>query len=167
MAFAPQYIVIHTVGAADKNGRPIVSDPTAESIRRYHVDTLGWRDIGYAAVVRMSGEIEQGRPEIQVGSHVEGFNSLSLGVVFCGHGDLIDFTPAQWESGPRYVAAMLRRHGLEAAFRANPMRVLGHRETAQLVPAVFPGPKTTKTCPGTKIDMRRFRLRVLEELNRK
>ena len=58
-------------------------DFDAATIRKWHL-RKGWRDIGYHFVIGLDGEIERGRPEDQIGSHVRGFNNGSLGVVYVG-----------------------------------------------------------------------------------
>ncbi len=148
-------IVIHTAAAANKLGIPV--DQSAATIRDYHVRTKGWSDIGYHYVIRMNGRIEAGRPEGLVGAHVEGFNSHSLGICLAGHGDKRDFTAAQKESLAAFVVQLLEKYSLTEAFKANPMRVLGHRECYQL-PGVT---NTGKSCPGTKVDMTAIRLSIL------
>ena len=149
----PTYVVIHTAATPGKS-----IDISAASIREYHIKEKGWTDIGYHWVVRFDGHAEPGRAENVMGAHVEGFNSKSLGVCFSGNGDLSDFTPEQKSKGAQLVAQILERHGLVQVFLKNPMHVLGHRECNELVKAgVFPGPKTSKTCPGTKVAMTEFR----------
>lgn len=58
-------------------------DIDAATIRKWHL-AQGWRDIGYHFVIRLDGSIEVGRPENMVGSHVAGFNTGSIGVVYVG-----------------------------------------------------------------------------------
>lgn len=58
-------------------------DVDAATIKRWHLKQ-GWRDIGYHFVIRLDGSIEKGRPEDQIGSHVAGFNTGSIGVVYVG-----------------------------------------------------------------------------------
>jgi N-acetylmuramoyl-L-alanine amidase len=154
------WIVIHTAAA------PFNADVSAKSIRAYHKTVKGWNDIGYHFVVRKDGTVEIGRPLDQMGAQVEGFNSKSIGICFSGHGDLADFTVAQYRDGVNKVVEMLFKFHLVDKFLANPMRVIGHREVNELIPTVFGGPKTTKTCPGKKVDMSHFRKLVLAELGR-
>jgi N-acetylmuramoyl-L-alanine amidase len=150
-----KYIVIHTAAA------PLNVDVSAASMRRYHKLVKGWNDIGYHYVVRKNGTIEMGRPINQAGAHVEGLNHCSIGICFSGHGDLADFTPAQKEAGARLVAELLAKFQLVNKFLQNPSRVLGHREVNDLIPTIFKGPKTTKSCPGRKVDMKQFRNLVI------
>jgi hypothetical protein len=58
-------------------------DIDAATIKRWHL-AKGWRDIGYHFVIRLDGTIEKGRDESVPGSHVKGFNTGSIGVVYAG-----------------------------------------------------------------------------------
>lgn len=152
------HVVIHTAAAASK-GKPF--DCSALQIGEWH-RAKGWSSIGYHWVVRFSGQVEKGRPESEVGAGVFGFNAHSVHVCLSGHGDLAEPTAWQWASAVSLTARILERHSLAGAFRKNPNRVLGHREVwfLRLVPAPI-----RKTCPGAKVDMRVFRLAVMEALN--
>ncbi|MFR9676666.1 N-acetylmuramoyl-L-alanine amidase [Streptomyces sp. TR06-5] len=58
------------------------------SIYRYHVKSLGWRDIGYNFLIDKCGTIYEGRAggvtETVRGAHTLGFNSSSMGVAVLG-----------------------------------------------------------------------------------
>jgi N-acetylmuramoyl-L-alanine amidase len=71
------YIVIHCSAT-----KPSMDIGTAE-IRKWHKDK-GWSDIGYHAVIRRNGIREQGRNLDEIGAHVSGFNSLSVGICLVG-----------------------------------------------------------------------------------
>lgn len=70
-------IIVHCT--ATPEGR----DYSIETIRKWHLER-GWKDIGYHYVVHPDGVIEAGRPEAQVGSHVAGHNTGTLGIVYVG-----------------------------------------------------------------------------------
>jgi N-acetylmuramoyl-L-alanine amidase len=162
MSFKPTHISIHTAAAASK-GKPV--DQSAAVIRAYHVNTKGWKDIGYNEVVRMSGRREAGRPWNQAPACIEGFNSHCAGICLSGHGDLMAPPPEQWKSAVEVAVEMLRYYDLEDEFRKNPMRIIGHREINDLIEAgVADCPRTYKTCPGVKFDMSKFRRDVLAAL---
>jgi len=57
---------------------------TVESIRNYHMNVLGWRDIGYHYLVTYDGIAVAGRPTSMVGSHCKGHNANSIGVAYIG-----------------------------------------------------------------------------------
>jgi len=58
-------------------------DIGVEEIRKMHLQR-GFSDVGYNRVIRRSGEWEQGRDDDEVGAHVQGFNSVSIGVCLVG-----------------------------------------------------------------------------------
>lgn len=101
-------------------------DIDARTIRRWHL-ARGWRDIGYHFVIRLDGSIERGRDEATVGSHVAGFNTGSIGVVYAGGLDAQGRpkdtrTPEQLEAMQRLVRALVAAYpGAE---------VLGHRDAS-------------------------------------
>ena len=59
-------------------------DVSAATIRKWHVDGRGWRDIGYHYVIELDGAIKQGRPLQQTGAHVSGHNGDSVGICYVG-----------------------------------------------------------------------------------
>ncbi|MGW7280911.1 peptidoglycan recognition protein family protein [Streptomyces sp. NPDC054844] len=58
------------------------------SIYRYHVNSMGWRDIGYNFLVDKCGKIYEGRAggvsKAVLGAHTLGFNSNSMGIAVLG-----------------------------------------------------------------------------------
>ena len=72
-----QHIVVHCSAT-----RPQL-DIGRREIREWHI-AKGWADIGYAAVVRRSGLIEFGRHFDDIGAHVLGHNSTSVGICLVG-----------------------------------------------------------------------------------
>jgi N-acetyl-anhydromuramyl-L-alanine amidase AmpD len=58
-------------------------DYGAVEIDRMH-RAKGWAGIGYHFVIRRNGKVETGRAVNQVGAHVEGWNSISLGICMIG-----------------------------------------------------------------------------------
>jgi N-acetylmuramoyl-L-alanine amidase len=111
-------IVIHCT--ATREGQ----DVDAATIRKWHLGQ-GWRDIGYHFVIRLDGTIERGRPEDQVGSHVQGYNTGSIGVVYAGGLDRQG--AAKDTRTPEQEAAMAKLIGaLTAAYPG--AKVMGHRD---------------------------------------
>lgn len=169
------HIVYHT--SASYNSRLGVIYPTAKDIDAMH-KARGWSGIGYHFVIGEGGTIEQGRDIDAPGAHVAGFNTTTIGVCVSGHGDYKDWTPKQKETAIKVGANLIRQNGLEAEFRKNPMRVLGHAEVgtyrqgiAAIVRMVmnwsptFSIPHPHKSCPGKLVSMRELRLGILRELN--
>lgn len=111
-------IAIHCT--ATREGR----EYSAETIRGWH-KRQGWSDIGYHFVIGLDGTVERGRPEHVTGSHVKGFNTGSIGIVYVGgldvQGKAKDTrTPAQKRAMADLVRALLKAYpGAD---------VLGHRD---------------------------------------
>lgn len=56
---------------------------TAKDIDDWH-KARGWKGIGYHKVVHLDGRVSEGRPESQVGAHVENHNAGTIGYVYVG-----------------------------------------------------------------------------------
>jgi len=65
---------------------------TVEDIRLWH-KAQGWSDIGYHYVVYLDGSIHTGRPIEVAGAHTKGLNKNSIGVVYVGGIDALNFKP--------------------------------------------------------------------------
>lgn len=130
----PRAIIIHTIG--------VRGDSSIAAVRRYHVDQLGWRDVGYHFLVRKDGRVEPGRPLGQAGAHTSGAND-TWGVAVAGDGDSEAWTGRQWLS----VLALVDR--LRHAVPGTVLPVYGHREA----PAALNAAPTAKTCPGRLVDL--------------
>lgn len=70
-------IVVHC--SATREGQSV----NAATIRQWHKNQ-GWTDIGYHYVILLDGRVEKGRADNVPGSHVKGFNTGSLGIVYVG-----------------------------------------------------------------------------------
>lgn len=57
---------------------------TVESIRHYHINVRGYKDIGYHYLILRDGTIELGRPIDEPGAHAVGYNEHSIGVALIG-----------------------------------------------------------------------------------
>ncbi|MBW1601852.1 N-acetylmuramoyl-L-alanine amidase [Streptomyces sp. JJ66] len=90
-----QYLYTRTVKAAFvhhtamSNGYACSEAPAViRSIYRYHVKSLGWRDVGYNFFVDKCGKIYEGRAggvrRAVMGAHTYGFNSNTTGVAVLG-----------------------------------------------------------------------------------
>lgn len=74
---ATKYIVVHVTAT------PPTADIGVKEVRAMH-KARGFNDIGYHWVIRRNGKVEAGRPEGDIGAHVAGFNSVSVGVSMVG-----------------------------------------------------------------------------------
>ena len=70
-------IIVHCTATAEGK------DYTVADIRGWH-KARGWSDIGYHYVVYRDGRVMLGRPVGQVGSHVAGHNTGTIGVSYVG-----------------------------------------------------------------------------------
>lgn len=123
-----KYLAVHC------SATPAARDIGAKEIDRWHRQR-GFLKIGYHFVIRRDGTVETGRPISEVGAHVEGHNSSSLGICMVG-GVSADagkgednFTEAQYASLWGLLTELLTKFP-EAL-------VLGHRDF----------PKVKKDCP--------------------
>lgn len=121
-----------------------------QQLEEWHL-ARGFSSIGYHFVIRRNGDLEAGRPLEEIGAHVEGFNSRSVGV--CMVGGLDDagqpfanepdqFTAAQWQTARTVIAFLRKLYPLA--------RVCGHRDLSpdanndgKIQPREW-----LKTCPG-------------------
>lgn len=91
-----KYIFVHCSAT-----RPS-QDVGVREIRQWHKEQ-GWLDVGYHFVIKRDGTIETGRSLEAVGSHVKGYNEVSVGICLVGGIDDqgkpdANFTVAQMES---------------------------------------------------------------------
>lgn len=104
-------------------------------IDRWH-RAQGWNGIGYHYVIRRDGTLEVGRPLEAVGSHVQGYNEVSVGICLAGgvaeDGKTSEdnFTPAQKNTLAKAVRILLNEYPKAT--------VQGHRDF----------PKVAKACPS-------------------
>lgn len=113
-----KYLVVHC------SATPASRDIGAAEIRTMH-RRQGWRDIGYHYVIRRDGRVEKGRPDNEPGAHVQGYNSVSLGICMVGgvKPDMTaecNFTEAQFASLTKLLAELHTAHPNA--------RVCGHRD---------------------------------------
>ena len=159
MSLNVQYLFVHTAAADIRNVDRDVID-------RWHRDR-GWAGIGYHYVIlddrhdrKADGTIEVGRPETRSGAHVLHLNSVSIGICCAGHGDRRPLTAAQMRSLVGLLADLCQKYKLA------PDRILGHREVNRLADMGLAPPeaRTSKSCPGTRVDCDAIRAAVQTEL---
>ncbi len=105
----------------------------AAVIDRWHRQR-GFFKIGYHYVIKRDGVVEKGRDDEEVGAHVQGHNTGSLGICLAGGVDakgksVNNFTPEQFKALEVLLEKLLKQHPKA--------EILGHRD--------FPGVK--KDCP--------------------
>lgn len=136
MSFKPEIIIIHH--SLTKDGATV----SWNAIRRYHIETLGMKDIGYHAGVELVGESVYeallGRPWDEAGAHTQGENYHSLGLCFVGNFDLEEPPMAQLIVGARVVALWMRLFSIPLG------KIFPHSAFA------------SKTCPGKHFPFSKF-----------
>jgi N-acetyl-anhydromuramyl-L-alanine amidase AmpD len=127
-------LVVHCSDSPDS------MDIGVDAIRRWHTDKppqgRGWADIGYHAVIRRNGLIENGRAENgdsilegkEIGAHVQGHNSDSLAICLVGSAQ---FDYRQIIALIRWLTFHMARHKISSS------QVFGHYEL-----------DNKKTCPN-------------------
>jgi len=132
-------------------------DIGVREIREWHV-AKGWADVGYSAVIRRNGLVEFGRHFDDVGAHVAGFNTTTVGVCLVGglyqtgaeaEDDFAGlFTPEQADALQDLLFVLL------AAYPS--ARIIGHRDLSPDAnrDGKITKPDWLKTCPG--FDVRSF-----------
>ncbi|XP_014609326.1 PREDICTED: peptidoglycan-recognition protein 2-like [Polistes canadensis] len=79
----PNVIIHHTV-TPECNTQSECSR-RVQSIQSYHMDTLGWHDIGYNFLIGGDGNVYEGAGWTKEGAHTLGYNKNSLGIGFIGN----------------------------------------------------------------------------------
>jgi hypothetical protein len=116
------------------------------AIRKYHVETKGWDDIGYHVGVEKIGdyyEVILGRAFDEDGAHCKegGVNKFALGVCFVGNFDLAPPPAEMMTTAARHLRSIMADLGITA----DAEHVVMHRQFA-----------TYKSCPGTQFPFAAF-----------
>lgn len=124
------------------------------AIRRYHKTNPNYkfRDIGYHFGIELVGnayEILTGRMMTEVGAHVRGHNSDTIGICFIGNFDEHEPSKAQWNKGIKLVASLCE------VFSLNAYNVIGHYNF-----------DSHKSCPGHMFEMTKFREEIAANLSK-
>jgi hypothetical protein len=148
-----EYIILHH--SLTKDGKTVSWD----DIRRYHVETRGWSDVGYhwgIEKVDNSIEIFMGRMPDRIGAHAKEMqmNSRSLGICVVGNFDV---------SVPEYgIMQKLEEllNWLMWEYKIPAQNVLGHRDVGLM--AGFDWEKGQyKSCPGKKFPLFELKERLI------
>ena len=121
-------IIIHH--SATKDGTTF----SWSAIKRYHVNELGWLDIGYHAGVELVDDdyfVMFGRPWDMAGAHTIGQNDWSLGLCFVGNYDEVEPDADMLLAGASIVKLWRRMYDIPVS------EIHRHSEYQN------------KTCPGT------------------
>lgn len=103
----------------------------AAEIDRWHRER-GFAKIGYHYVIKRDGTLEAGRREAEIGAHVAGHNSDSIGICMVGR---TVFEPAQYDTLSRNLSFLMLKYRLTAS------DIYGHKDFDK-----------GKTCPNIPTD---------------
>lgn len=107
---------------------PEGKDFTLADIRAWH-KARGWTDIGYHYLVYRDGRIMVGRPIGQIGSHVAGHNTNTIGVSYVG-GVSADGKAAKDTRTPEQIRSLLYLRNVLMAKHKGIKKLSGHNEYA-------------------------------------
>lgn len=113
------YIVLHVTATRPLTPAGVTEVTTMHKAR-------GFSTIGYHYVIRLDGKVEKGRPENQVGAHVQGYNSVSLGIALEGGLSQTTGKPADTRTPAQVEALIDLIHDLLTRYPK--ARICGHRD---------------------------------------
>ena len=126
-------VILHHSATRDQSAKDY------DAIKRYHVKTNGWSDIGYHHVIEMVGnepKCYQGRMESRIGAHAYGYND-AIGICIVGNYDL-------QKPDQRLIDVLLGLlYHIETVY--GKLEVLGHCDLSG------------KTCPGKLFPLDHFK----------
>ena len=117
-----------------------------QAIRRHHIETNGWSDIGYHFGIELVGaefEILVGRPLDRAGAHTIGENGRAIGVCCVGNFDPAPPPKEMIDRLVRFCTALCRQLAIDRNM------IFGHCHFA------------AKSCPGEKFPLDEVRERLL------
>jgi N-acetylmuramoyl-L-alanine amidase len=123
-------IILHCT--ATPEGRHV----SVDTIRKWHVNDRGWRDIGYHFVIYLDGSVHVGRPIEQSGAHTSGHNATTIGVVYVGGCDAKMKAKDTMNAAQETAFVNLVKHLRD---QYGPLTLHGHNEYA------------AKACPSFKV----------------
>ena len=79
----PYVVIHHTVTSECSDRTQCVA--RVENIYSFHVNDLGWSDIGYSFLIGGDGSVYEGCGWNREGAHTYGYNKKSIGIAFIGN----------------------------------------------------------------------------------
>ncbi|XP_067633380.1 peptidoglycan-recognition protein SC2 [Eurosta solidaginis] len=119
----PYVIIHHTTGSYCDTQADCIKQ--MKSIQNYHMDSLGWDDIGYNFLIGGDDHVYEGRGWNNMGAHAAKWNEKSIGISFIGNYNNDKPTSAQISATKDLIA--------QAVFRGqiDPNYILyGHRQVS-------------------------------------
>lgn len=126
-----KYLIVHHSAVRQSTNRN-----QFDAIKRYHIQTRGWADIGYHWLIEPDGTLKAGRDENWVGAHARtsgvSMNFRSLGICLVGNFEVDNPTREQINTLEDILGRLRAKYSIMD--RAN---VLGHQEIPH--PTACPG----------------------------
>lgn len=124
-----RFTVHHTVTPTNDTMSP---EARLRQIQSYHMNVLGWCDIGYNYLISRDGRIWEGRGATTRGTHVANNNSGNVGISHLGTYTSTSLNDAQLEQNAALIRSLAEQFGISVGGGT----VHGHRDFNQT------------TCPG-------------------
>lgn len=122
-----------------------------EAIRKYHIKTNGWKDIGYNFGIEWDTDkfvYRVGRPLSMIGGHTKGFNMACIGICCVGNYDVALPKTEAWEMTKDLTKYLMKCYNISA----DNQHIIGHWESYDILKK-----PREKSCPGKSWDMNKFR----------
>ncbi|XP_011882784.1 PREDICTED: peptidoglycan-recognition protein SA-like [Vollenhovia emeryi] len=119
------YVIIHHTVTAECSSRDTCTD-RVNNIRGYHMDELGWDDIGYSFLIGGDGNVYEGCGWTREGAHTYGYNKKSLGIAFIGNFQNKDASQRMLDTAHQLINC-----GKSQGILRSNVRVLGGRQVIQ------------------------------------
>lgn len=100
---------------------------SVKTIRKWHTDK-GWKDIGYHMLVHLDGSVSDGRPISQIGAHVKGHNTGTIGYAYVGGVAKDGRTPKDTRTAAQKMAMLRLTRAAIKEFGIT--KISGHRQYA-------------------------------------
>ncbi|XP_034106644.1 peptidoglycan-recognition protein SC1a/b-like [Drosophila albomicans] len=104
------------------------------NIQSYHMDSLGWPDIGYNFLIGGDGAVYEGRGWNSMGAHAAEWNSISIGISYLGNFNWDTLEPNMISAAQNLLQDAVNRGQLSSGYV-----LYGHRQVS------------ATECPGTHI----------------
>ncbi|XP_070572361.1 uncharacterized protein [Ptychodera flava] len=105
-----------------------------KNIQNYHMDSLGWSDIGYSFCIGEDGNAYEARGWGIAGAHTSGYNSVSHAISYMGNFDPVLPNESALNAGQQLIDCGLRDNYIKSNYR-----LLGHRDVG------------ATACPGQQL----------------
>ncbi|XP_076293583.1 peptidoglycan recognition protein S3 [Lasioglossum baleicum] len=122
----PYVIIAHTAGPQCSTRSQCSS--IVEGIRSYHMDTLGWHDIGFSFLIGGDGNVYEGAGWNREGAHTIGYNKRSIGIAFIGN-----FQDTSASEKMLNAAHKLIVWGKSQEILRDDVRVIGARQAVNII----------------------------------